>query len=238
MSYTQYHKERNNKHLEENKKFPLKVWQSIVDGNPYKKENSNGLKFFESISKKIERFSKELNLSEKKLCESLLSLEGIGLDMALNFWAVKPETQNLNEEWKKDFIENNSKLSVKILSKSGAKSLMLNEKFEIKKKLKKDSIYEKDQDMKTFDFLIKGLLIITEGTDGLLVVDKTTKVTGGSQKDTERETLRTIQHLSKDPKKRTFCILLDGGFWEKFRNEMKGKYENILIMTSDELILL
>jgi hypothetical protein len=95
---------------------------------------------------------------------------------------------------------------------------------------------EKTKGMKTFDFKIKGLPVKTSGYDGCLVVDKSTKVNGGSQNNTKSEVQKTIDHLKNDPKGRVFIVLLDGNFWEDFRNENRGKYNNVIILNSDELV--
>jgi len=69
-----------------------------------------------------------------------------------------------------------------------------------------------------------------------LVVDKTVKVTGGSQIDIQKEIDNTIIHLCNDPKNRKYLILLDGKFFYKYVQENKEKFDNIFFSTTDELI--
>ena len=174
----------------------------------------------------------------KELCDELLKLNGIALSQVLKLWFIKPERQNLNEVWKSEFIENRYNYRVSMLNKMGPNSLFLDQEFNITSRIvEKNQTYESSNNgMKSFDFLIEGWKHKTEGFNGILTVDKTTKVTGGSQNDIMREVMATTKHLSNDPKKRNYLVILDGNFWEKFLNEMKGKYGNVFFVNSDSLI--
>jgi hypothetical protein len=234
MTYSEYHNQRIIETEKQNMDLPKKVWEFIVNGGDYNKSSVNP-KYYESISKKLDKYSKEEKISKKELCHELLKLDGLALKQVLILWAIKPERQNLNEIWKSDFIKETYNYDVSILNKMGPDSLYLDEEFNISPKIvNKGQTYEKSNNgMKSFDFIIKGWKYSTDGFDGILTVDKTTKVTGGSQNDIMREVLATVNHLSKDPKKRNYLIILDGSFWEKFLNEMKNKYENLHFVNSD-----
>jgi hypothetical protein len=84
------------------------------------------------------------------------------------------------------------------------------------------------------DLRMIGLLVASEAI--LAVVDKTVKVTGGSQMDVQKEIDNTILHLCNDPLKRKYLILLGGAFFYEYVQENKGKCENIFFSTTDELI--
>jgi hypothetical protein len=166
-----------------------------------------------------------------------LALKGIGLYQALDNWNIKAERQNVNESWKKEYIETNSKVKVSILPKSKKGSLVLSESFDLIEKEGKKKQSEKSKGMKSFDLIVKDSKYPnTTGFDGILTVDKTVKVTGGSQMDTQKEIDEVIKHLSSDPQGRHYLILLDGEFWSKYVIEHQGKYPNVHITNSDELI--
>jgi hypothetical protein len=190
-----------------------------------------------SLLKKITSFSEELSLTPKELASDLLQLEGLAKNQALKLWVIKAERQNLNEEWKRNYIERNPNMYVYLLPKSGNDSLYLNENFKIVSKSGKKSQSEKSKGIKTFDFLLIGSHYpVTQGYGGILVVDKTVKVSGGSQMDIQKEIDTTIEHLCKDPLKRKYLVLLDGDFFYNYVQENKGKCENIFFTTTDELI--
>ena len=219
----------------ENVNFPMRVWEYVVSGGVYNKHVKD-ICYYQSIEKKLMKYSEEYGTSIQELCKSLIELQGVALSQTLDLWAIKPERQNFNERWKKEFIENKyNGCRVTQLIKSGPKSLYMNDNFEINSKPKNKTQTGKSIGMKTFDFIIEGLNIKTEGYNGVLVVDKTTKVRGGSQTDVQREVLTTLIHLSKDPQNRKFMVILDGGFWVKFVNENKNKYKNIFVVNSNEL---
>jgi hypothetical protein len=221
-----------------NKQIVLNIWKYIANGGKYtKKDVKNHVDFYESIFKKLKKYSLKYEKSFSQICSDFLSLDGIFLDQILENWNIKPEKQNKNEFWKKQYIEENSKIKVNILPKSEKGSLVLTESFEIFEKEKKTSQTKKSEGMKSFDMLIQNSKYPkTEGYDGILTVDKTVKVSGGSQNDVQREIDTTIKHLSMDPKKRHYLILLDGDFWSQYVIEYQNKYSNIHVTNSDLLI--
>ncbi len=238
MGYEDFLKRKIEEQRDENINFPRKVWKYISEGNKYYKSNYCSLHYYESIDKKLISGSNNRGISKQEFATQLLKLDGLGLEQTLELWAVKPETQNKNESWKKEYLEtySNGKISVDILDKIGPNSIYLNDKYELTHKPQSKTTTEKSESMKTFDFIIKCVKYQTSGFDGCLVVDKTTKVQGGSQRNTQGEIMMTIKHLASDQHKRNFIILLDGGFWDKFRLENKNKYENVIVISSDELI--
>ena len=192
---------------------------------------------YESLSKKLKNYSQEYSLTQQELASELLNLEGLAKSQVLKHWVIKAERQNLNEEWKKQYIRSNSNMFVILLPKSGDESLHLNEQFNITPKKGKKTQSDKSKGIKTFDFLLSGSKYPnTEGFNGILVVDKTVKVTGGSQMDVQKEIDNTIEHLCKDPHKRKYLVLLDGAFFYNYVQENKEKCENIFFSTTDELI--
>jgi hypothetical protein len=213
-----------------NEQIVLDYWKQVSkNGDVYTK--------YESLLKKIINFSEELMMTPQKLASSLLDLEGLSMNQTLKLWVIKAERQNLNEIWKKEFIESKTNIEVIILPKSGEKSLYLNEQFIVEPKKSKKLQSEKSKGIKTFDFLIiNSKYPTTDGFSGTLVVDKTVKVTGGSQIDIQKEIDNTIIHLCNDPKNRKYLILLDGKFFYKYVQENKEKFDNIFFSTTDELI--
>ena len=192
---------------------------------------------YESLAKKIINYSEEYKLTPKQLACELIKLEGLGKQQTLKHWVIKAERQNLNEGWKKEYLESESKIEVELLPKSGSNSLYLDENFNIGPKKSKKNQSDKSKGIKTFDFYIcNSKFPKTEGFDGILTVDKTVKVTGGSQMDVQKEIDNTILHLCNDPLKRKYLILLDGAFFYEYVQENKGKCENIFFSTTDELI--
>jgi len=192
---------------------------------------------YESLLKKMINFSEEFLMEPPQLATDLLSLTGLGKHQTLKLWVIKAERQNLNEVWKKEYIESNSKLDLELLPKNGDNSLYLDDNFNIGPKKGKKTQSDKSKGIKTFDFHIIGSKFPkTEGFDGILTVDKTVKVTGGSQIDVQKEIDNTILHLCNDPLKRKYLILLDGAFFYNYVQENKGKCENIFFSTTDELI--
>jgi hypothetical protein len=200
-------------------------------------ETNNSETKYVSLLKKLTDFSQEYNITPQELASNLLKLEGLGKDQMLKLWVIKAERQNLNEEWKMNYIKLNSKMEVKLLPKSGDNSLVLNEEFKITSKKGKKVQSDKSKGIKTFDFILSGSKYQnTKDLNGILVVDKTVKVTGGSQIDVQKEIDNTISHLSKDPLKRKYLILLDGAFFYNYVQENKNKFDNIYFSTTDELI--
>jgi hypothetical protein len=213
-----------------NEKIVLDYWEQVSKN--HKTETS-----YESLSKKMKNYSKEYSLTNQELASELKKLEGLAKSQTLKHWVIKAERQNLNEEWKKQYITNNSNMFVNLLPKSGNESLHLNEQFNITQKKGKKTQSDKSKGIKTFDFLLSGSKYPnTEGFNGILVVDKTVKVTGGSQMDVQKEIDTTIDHLCKDPLKRNYLVLLDGAFFYNYIQEKKGKCENVFFTTTDELI--
>jgi hypothetical protein len=200
-------------------------------------ETNNSETKYVSLLKKLTDFSQEYNITPQELASNLLKLEGLGKDQMLKLWVIKAERQNLNEEWKMNYIKLNSKMEVKLLPKSGDNSLVLNEEFKITSKKGKKVQSDKSKGIKTFDFILSGSKYQnTKDLNGILVVDKTVKVTGGAQIDVQKEIDNTINHLSKDPLKRKYLILLDGAFFYNYVQENKNKFDNIYFSTTDELI--
>ena len=204
MSYMKHLSEQISYREHLNKQIVIAIWEFIAKGGQYTKKNTKGkVEFFESIEKKLKKFSDKYKKTQIELCSELLSYSGISLDQVLELWNIKAERQNVNESWKKDFIEKKSNI----------------------------------QGMKSFDLIVKNSKYPnTDGFDGILTVDKTVKVTGGSQMDTQKEIDEVISHLSSDPQGRHYLILLDGEFWSQYVIEHNGKYPNVHITTSDELI--
>lgn len=221
-----------------NKIIILKIWNFIVGGGNYTKKGcKDKVEYYESVHKKLKHYSLQYNQTQVELCSYLLKFQGMSLDMALDNWNIKAERQNVNEPWKKEYIEKHSKIKISILPKSKKQSLVLSESFDIIEKEEKKKQSEKSKGMKSFDLIIKDSKYPnTNGFDGILTVDKTVKVTGGSQMNTQKEIDKDIKHLSSDPQERHYLILLDGEFWSKYVIENNGKYSNVHITTTDELI--
>ncbi len=214
----------------ENEQIVIKYWTQVSETCDLETK-------YESLFKKITSFAEDLSLTPKELATGLLELEGLAKNQALKLWVIKAERQNLNETWKIQYIERNPKMYVTLLPKSGNDSLHLNQNFKIVPKNAKKVQSEKSKGVKTFDFILVGSNYpVTEGYNGILVVDKTVKVTGGSQMDVQKEIDTTIEHLCKDPLKRKYLVLLDGDFFYKYVQENKGKCENIFFTTTDELV--
>jgi hypothetical protein len=228
--YMNFVSEQIKKQEKNNEQIVLDYWKKVSETNDYQTK-------YESLLKKLTDFSQEYNLTPQEFASNLLKLEGLGKDQTLKLWVIKAERQNLNEEWKKNYIELNSKMGIKLLPKSGDNSLVLNEEFKITPKKGKKSQSDKSKGIKTFDFILSGSKYPnTKDLNGILVVDKTVKVTGGSQIDVQKEIDNTISHLSNDPLKRKYLILLDGAFFYKYVQENKNKFDNIYFSTTDELI--
>lgn len=238
MNYMKYLSDKISNKENSNKTIILKIWNFILNGGNYTKKGCKGeVEYYESVYKKLKHYSQQYNQTQVKLCSDLLTLKGIGLDQALDNWNIKAERQNVNESWKKEYIEKNSKIKIYILPKSKKSSLVLSESFELVEKKEKKKQSEKSKGMKSFDLIIKDSKYPnTNGFDGILTVDKTVKVTGGSQMNTQKEIDKDIKHLSSDPQGRHYLILLDGKFWSKYVIENTGKYSNVHITTTDELI--
>jgi len=242
MTYKEYSIRKKELQLQENLMFPKKVWEAVSKGKVYDerdKYNTTGLRYYKSIFKKIEKFSEDFRKSPQKLCEELNNLEGIGLEMALNYWVVNPGRQNLSETWKIDYLSENTDLEIRQKDKSGPQSVYLNSDFrfipKIVKRNSEKNLSDEASNMKTFDFEICGMGVNTLGFDGLLTIDKTTKEEGGGQKNVMKEVQSTILHLNNDPEQRKFGVILDGDYWNHYRNQIRGKYKNILVFTSDDL---
>ena len=238
MSYMKHLSEQISYREHLNKQIVIAIWEFIAKGGQYTKKNTKGkVEFFESIEKKLKKFSDKYKKTQIELCSELLSYSGISLDQVLELWNIKAERQNVNESWKKDFIEKKSNIQVSILPKSNEGSVILSENFQFVERKRKSKQSEKSKGMKSFDLIVKNSKYPnTDGFDGILTVDKTVKVTGGSQMDTQKEIDEVISHLSSDPQGRHYLILLDGEFWSQYVIEHKGKYLNVHITTSDELI--
>jgi hypothetical protein len=228
--YMKYVSEKIKEQEKDNEQIVLNYWKQVSQTCDLETN-------YVSLLKKIISFSEELSLTPKELASDLLQLEGLAKNQALKLWVIKAERQNLNEEWKRNYIERNPNMYVYLLPKSGNDSLYLNENFKIVSKSGKKSQSEKSKGIKTFDFLLIGSHYpVTQGYGGILVVDKTVKVSGGSQMDIQKEIDTTIEHLCKDPLKRKYLVLLDGDFFYNYVQENKGKCENIFFTTTDELI--
>lgn len=228
--YMKYVSEKIKEQEKDNEQIVLNYWKQVSETCDLETN-------YVSLLKKITSFSEELSLTPKELASDLLQLEGLAKNQALKLWVIKAERQNLNEEWKRNYIERNPNMYVYLLPKSGNDSLYLNENFKIVSKSGKKSQSEKSKGIKTFDFLLIGSHYpVTQGYGGILVVDKTVKVSGGSQMDIQKEIDTTIEHLCKDPLKRKYLVLLDGDFFYNYVQENKGKCENIFFTTTDELI--
>jgi hypothetical protein len=228
--YMKFLSEQIKEQEKDNEQIVLDYWRQV-----YIEDNLNSK--YESLVKKMTSFSQELSLKPKNLALKLLELDGLAKNQTLKLWVIKAERQNLNEEWKKNYITQNSNMEVIVLPKSGDNSLHLDENFKITFKKSKKTQSEKSKGIKTFDFkLMNSKFPNTEGFDGILTVDKTVKVTGGSQIDIQKEIDNTIAHLCNDPLKRKYLILLDGAFFYEYVQENKNKCDNIFITTTDELI--
>lgn len=218
------------KQEKDNEQIVLDYWKKVANtGDTTTK--------YESLFKKIISISEEESLTPQQLACELMKLNGLGKRQTLKYWVIKAERQNLNEVWKKEYITKNSNLDLVVLPKSGKKSLHLNNDFDITPKTGKKTQSDKSKGVKTFDFILLGSdYPSTHGFNGILVVDKTVKVTGGSQIDVQKEIDNTIDHLCSDPMKRNYLILLDGAFFYRYVQENKEKCDNIFFATTDELI--
>lgn len=214
----------------DNEQIVLDYWKQVAE--TYDLETK-----YVSLFKKITNYSEEESLTPQQLASRLLKLDGLAKSQVLKLWVIKAERQNLNEEWKMEYIQRNPNMYVQVLSKSGNDSLHLDEKFQIVSKKAKKIQSEKSKGIKTFDFLLIGSQYPnTTGFNGILTVDKTVKVTGGSQMDVQKEIDTTVEHLCKDPLKRKYLVILDGDFFYKYVQENKGRCENVFFTTTDELI--
>lgn len=228
--YMKFLSEEIKQQEKDNEQIVLDYWKQVSETNDLETK-------YESLLKKIVNFSQEYSITPQKLALSLLNLEGLAKSQVLKLWVIKAERQNLNEVWKKNYIENNTNMRVVLLPKSGDDSLYLNEQFKITPKKGKKIQSEKSKGIKTFDFILNNSNYPnTDGFNGILVVDKTVKVTGGSQIDVQKEIDNTIQHLCKDPLKRKYLVLLDGAFFYNYVQENKKNCENVFFSTTDELI--
>lgn len=229
--YMKFLSEEIKQQEKDNEQIVLDYWKQVSETNDLETK-------YESLLKKIVNFSQEYSITPQKLALNLLNLEGLAKSQVLKLWVIKAERQNLNEVWKKNYIENNTNMRVVLLPKSGDDSLYLNEQFKITPKKGKKIQSEKSKGIKTFDFILNNSNHPnTDGFNGILVVDKTVKVTGGSQIDVQKEIDNTIQHLCKDPLKRKYLVLLDGAFFYNYVQENKKNCENVFFSTTDELIL-
>jgi hypothetical protein len=238
MTYIKFYSDKITNKENSNKTIILRIWDFIVSGGNYTKKECKGkVEYYESVYKKLKHYPQQYNKTQVELCSEFLTYKDIVLDQTLDNWNIKAERQNVNEPWKKEYIEKHSKIKIFILPKSKKNSLVLSESFDIIEKKDKKTQSEKSKGMKSFDFIIKDSKYPnTNGFDGILTVDKTVKVTGGSQMNTQKEIDRDIKHLSSDPQGRHYLILLDGEFWSKYIIEHQGKYPNVHITNSDELI--
>lgn len=228
--YMNFLSEKIKKQEKDNEQIVLDYWKQVSDTGDITTK-------FESLYKKMVNTSEEESLTPKQLACELIKLEGIGKRQTLKHWVIKAERQNLNEVWKKEYITKNTKLELLSLPKSGKKSIHLNSKFNLTPKTGKKTQSDKSKGVKTFDFILSGSQYPnTHGINGVLVVDKTVKVTGGSQIDVQKEIDNTIEHLCSDPMKRNYLILLDGAFFYQYVQENKDKCENVFFTTTDELV--
>jgi hypothetical protein len=223
--------EQIKKQEKENEQIVLDYWGKVSNTGDLTTK-------YESLYKKMTHLSEEESLTPQEFANELIKLDGLGRRQTLKYWVIKAERQNLNEVWKKEYITKNSNLELVALPKSGKDSLHLNDEFNITPKKGKKTQSDKSKGVKTFDFVLLGSdYPITQGFEGILVVDKTVKVTGGSQIDVQKEIDNTISHLCNDPMNRKYLILLDGGFFYQYVQENKEKYENIFFTTTDELVV-
>ena len=222
--------EQIKKQEKENEQIVLDYWEKVSN-------NGDLTTKYESLYKKMIYLSEEESLSPQEFANELIKLDGLGRRQSLKYWVIKAERQNLNEIWKKEYITKNSNLELVVLPKSGKNSLHLNGEFNITSKKSKKTQSDKSKGVKTFDFVLLGSdYPTTQGFEGILVVDKTVKVPGGSQIDVQKEIDNTIDHLCNDPMDRKYLILLDGGFFYRYVQENKEKFDNIFFTTTDELI--
>jgi hypothetical protein len=228
--YMKFLSEKIKKQEKNNEQIVLDYWEKVSRTGDISTK-------YESLLKKILNISDEESLTPQELASQLIELDGLGKKQALKYWVIKAERQNLNEVWKKEYITKNSAMDLVVLPKSGKNSLHLDSNFILTPKTGKKTQSDKSKGVKTFDFELLGSNYPnTEGFGGILVVDKTVKVTGGSQIDVQKEIDNTIQHLCNDPLKRNYLILLDGGFFYQYVQENKEKCDNIFFTTTDELI--
>jgi hypothetical protein len=113
-----------------NEQIVLDYWEQVS-------KNGRIETTYESLSKKIKNYSEEYSLTQSELADKLLNLDGLAKSQVLKHWVIKAERQNLNEEWKKQYIRDNSNMVAVLLSKSGDESLHLNEQFNITPKKNK-----------------------------------------------------------------------------------------------------
>ena len=117
-----------------NEQIVLDYWEQVS-------KNGRIETTYESLSKKLKNYSEEYSLTQQELADKLLNLDGLAKSQVLKHWVIKAERQNLNEEWKKQYIRNNSNMTVVLLPKSGDESLHLNEQFNITpKKVRKHNL--------------------------------------------------------------------------------------------------
>jgi len=230
-NYMKFLSEQIKKQEKENEQIVLDYWEKVSNTGELTTK-------YESLYKKMIYLSEEESLTPQEFANELIKLDGLGRRQTLKYWVIKAERQNLNEVWKKEYITKNSNLELVALPKSGKDSLHLNDEFNITLKKGKKTQSDKSKGVKTFDFVLLGSdYPITQGFEGILVVDKTVKVTGGSQIDVQKEIDNTISHLCNDPMNRKYLILLDGGFFYQYVQENKEKYDNIFFTTTDELVV-
>ncbi len=230
-NYMKFLSEQIKKQEKENEQIVLDYWEKVSNTGELTTK-------YESLYKKMIYLSEEESLTPQEFANELIKLDGLGRRQTLKYWVIKAERQNLNEVWKKEYITKNSNLELVVLPKSGKDSLHLNDEFNITLKKGKKTQSDKSKGVKTFDFVLLGSdYPITQGFEGILVVDKTVKVTGGSQIDVQKEIDNTISHLCNDPMNRKYLILLDGGFFYQYVQENKEKYDNIFFTTTDELVV-
>lgn len=228
--YMQFLSEKIKQQEKNNEQIVLDYWEKVANSGDISSK-------YESLVKKMITTSEEECVTYQEMGRELNNLKGFAKRQVLKHWVIKAERQNLNEKWKQEYLTSNSNMELHLLPKSGANSLHLSHDFKIEPRKKNKLQSDKSKGIKSFDFVLKNSNYPnTLGFDGILVVDKTVKVTGGSQIDVQKEIDNTISHLCNDPLKRKYLFLLDGKFFMKYVQENKGKCENVIFTTTDELI--
>jgi hypothetical protein len=75
-----------------NREIVIRVWKFIVNGGQYtKKGTKHRIEYYESIEKKLKKYSIKYQKTESELCSEFLSYNGIVLDQILEFWNIKAE---------------------------------------------------------------------------------------------------------------------------------------------------
>ena len=128
--YMKYVSDEIKKQEKKNEQIVLDYWEQVS-------KNIRIETTYESLSKKLKNYSEEYSLTQQELADKLLNLDGLAKSQVLKHWVIKAERQNLNEEWKKQYIRNNSNMVAVLLPKSGDESLHLNEQFNITQKKNK-----------------------------------------------------------------------------------------------------